>query len=83
MTGQEQRVEPDLDMKTNFDRVEEFEGTGVGLSIQLGATFCLTVGEVAHGFNSYVVKPMDFDPFSESVRQLCEYWKRLNPTPKA
>jgi CheY-like chemotaxis protein len=35
------------------------------------------------GANSYVVKPMDFDRFSKSVRQLCEYWLGLNQTPKA
>ena len=35
------------------------------------------------GVNSYVVKPMDFDQFSKSVRQICEYWLDLNQTPKA
>jgi two-component system response regulator len=35
------------------------------------------------GVNSYVVKPMDFDQFSESVRRLCEYWLDLNQTPKS
>ncbi len=35
------------------------------------------------GVNSYVVKPMDFDHFTKSVRQLCDYWLGLNQTPKA
>lgn len=34
------------------------------------------------GVNSYVVKPMDFDRFSESVHQLCQYWLGLNQIPK-
>jgi two-component system response regulator len=34
------------------------------------------------GVNSYVVKPMDFDRFSESVCQLCQYWLGLNQIPK-
>jgi len=35
------------------------------------------------GVNSYVVKPMDFDQFTRSIRRLCEYWLELNHTPKA
>lgn len=34
------------------------------------------------GVNSYVVKPMDFDEFTESVQRLVEYWLRFNRTPK-
>jgi CheY-like chemotaxis protein len=30
------------------------------------------------GVNSYVVKPVDFDEFSEAVRRLSAYWLSLN-----
>jgi two-component system response regulator len=35
------------------------------------------------GVNSYIVKPMDFDQFTEAVRHLGLYWMLLNqpPTP--
>ncbi len=33
------------------------------------------------GVNSYIVKPVDFDQFTESVRQLGLYWLLLNQTP--
>ena len=35
------------------------------------------------GVNSYIVKPMDFDHFGESVRMLAHYWLQLNQTPKS
>jgi two-component system response regulator len=31
--------------------------------------------------NSYIVKPIDFEQFSESVRQLGCYWVLLNESP--
>ncbi|MBE0544402.1 MAG: response regulator [Verrucomicrobia bacterium] len=34
------------------------------------------------GVNSYIVKPMDFDEFTESVQRLVEYWLRFNRIPK-
>lgn len=34
------------------------------------------------GSNSYIVKPVDFDQFSESVRQIGCYWLLLNQPPK-
>lgn len=36
------------------------------------------------GVNSYIVKPVDFDQFTESVRNLGLYWLLLNqpPTPR-
>jgi two-component system response regulator len=33
------------------------------------------------GVNSYVVKPVDFDQFTESMRQLGNYWGVLNQPP--
>ena len=33
------------------------------------------------GANSYLVKPVDFSQFTEAVRQLSQYWIRLNQLP--
>ena len=33
------------------------------------------------GINSYIVKPLDFDQFSEAVRQIGCYWLLLNQPP--
>jgi CheY-like chemotaxis protein len=35
----------------------------------------------ALGVNSYLVKPMDFDQFAQSVQILGQYWLRFNHTP--
>jgi len=35
------------------------------------------------GVNSYIVKPVDFEQFTESVRQLGFYWALLNQPPSA
>jgi CheY-like chemotaxis protein len=35
------------------------------------------------GVNSYVVKPVDFDQFTEAVRELGMYWLLLNKPPVA
>lgn len=37
----------------------------------------------ALGVNSYIQKPVDFDQFSETVRQLGLYWVIVNETPPA
>ncbi len=33
------------------------------------------------GVNSYIVKPVDFEQFTEAVGQLGLYWRRLNQSP--
>ncbi|MEO6423666.1 MAG: response regulator [Candidatus Nitrotoga sp.] len=33
------------------------------------------------GLNSYVLKPVDFDQFTEAVRNLVKYWLSINETP--
>jgi two-component system response regulator len=33
------------------------------------------------GVNSYIVKPIDFDHFTEAVRRLGTYWLRHNQFP--
>jgi len=33
------------------------------------------------GANSFVSKPVDFDKFAEAVRQMGQYWTRLNECP--
>jgi two-component system response regulator len=33
------------------------------------------------GLNSYILKPVDFDQFTEAVRNLGRYWLAINETP--
>ena len=42
------------------------------------------IAETYHlGVNSYIVKPVDFDQFTEAVKQLGYYWMLLNQPPVA
>ena len=40
------------------------------------------VGSYKLGVNSYIVKPVDFEQFTEAVRQLGLYWVLLNQPPR-
>jgi two-component system, response regulator len=33
--------------------------------------------------NSYIHKPVDFDQFTEAIRQIGQYWLNLNEAPPA
>jgi two-component system, response regulator len=35
------------------------------------------------GVNSYILKPVDFDEFSEVIRQLGSYWMLINQVPRS
>ena len=40
------------------------------------------VGSYRLGVNSYIVKPVDFEKFAESMRQLGLYWLLVNRSPR-
>jgi two-component system response regulator len=42
---------------------------------------CDVVAGYKLGINSYIVKPLEFDQFSEAVRQIGFYWLLLNQPP--
>ena len=44
---------------------------------------CDVVESYKLGVNSYIVKPVDFDHFSETARQLGYYWLLINKQPVA
>lgn len=41
------------------------------------------VDSYADGANSYIVKPLSFERFTETVRELASYWLVLNQAPRA
>lgn len=40
------------------------------------------IASYRQGVNSYVVKPMDFDQYGETVTSLARYWLQINQTPE-
>jgi len=76
---------PKIDGLEVLRRVREDERTRLSPVVIL--TSSAEEGDVYRGYdlgaNSYIRKPVDFDQFGESVRQLGLYWLLLNEPPRA
>ena len=74
---------PKVDGLEVLKQVRAYEGTRLVPVVILTSSHEETdlIATYGHGANSYVRKPVDFNQFAESVRQLGLYWLVVNEAP--